>query len=291
MDLELSQFQQMLRDGARQFLASACPPSLVRAMERDPRGYTDDLWRQIAGQGWLGLPLPESLGGSGGNFLDLLVLLEEAGRSLLPGPFFSTALGALTLLDAGSDRQRQRLLPAVARGQAFVTLAVAEAAGSYRPEDIQATAKSIGDSYVLQGTKLFVTDAHVADYLLVAAHTAEGSRPEEGLSLFLVPSSAQGVEVRPMNSVGGDRPCEVSLKAVRVPLSALVGSEGLGWPVVERAVQRAAVARCAQMLGAAQRVLEMTVDYVKQRTQFGRPVGSFQAVQHHCANMAMKKFR
>ncbi|MFQ6027245.1 MAG: acyl-CoA dehydrogenase family protein [Dehalococcoidia bacterium] len=287
MDLGLSEVQQMLKSSAREFLSQECPLTLVREMEEDSRGYTDELWRQIVNLGWPGVAFPEQYGGTGGNFLDLAVLLEEMGQALVPGPFFSTVvLGGLTVLDAGSDQQKRDLAPRIGSGQLLMTLALTESSATYEPWGVASSAVRQGDSYQLNGTKLFVPDAHVADLLLVAARTSSGADPVQGITLFLVPANSPGLTVNQLNTISGDRQCEVTLSNVSVPVDSVLGTADSGWPIVQRALQRATAGKCMEMLGGADAVLEMTVEYAKQRTQFGRPVGTFQAVQHHCANMA-----
>ena len=271
-------------------------PHLVREMEEDAKGYPDDLWRQIAGLGWTGVPFPEQYGGTGGDFLDLAVLLEEMGRVLAPSPYFSTVvLGGLTVLDAGTDAQRADLLSRICDGSGLMTLALTEASATYEAWGVETTATKTYGGYRLDGVKLFVPDAHVANVMIVAARTsslggrpagpAEGD-PAQGITLFLVPADAVGLEVSRISTIGSERQFEVRLAGVTVPDSAVLGEVDGGWPVAERAIQRAVAGRCVEMLGGAYAVVDMTVDYVKQRTQFGRPVGTFQAVQHHCAEMA-----
>ncbi len=286
MDLSLTEEQEMLKKMARDFLDREAPKAYVRAMEEDERGFTPETWEKIAGLGWLGLALPEKYGGSGGGFLDLCVLLEEMGRALLPGPFFSTVLlGAYTLLDAGTEEQKKEILPRVARGERILTLALTEPSATWEAQGVQLTAKAKGADYVLDGTKLFVSDAHVADDIIVAARTGRSAKPENNVSLFLVSGKAPGVTTTVLKTIASDKQCEVVFDGVAVPGRSMVGALNKGWPVVEKTLQRAAVAKCAEMVGGAQRVLEMTVDYAKQRVQFGRPIGSFQAIQHYCANM------
>lgn len=287
MDLGLTEIQQMLKSSAREFLSRECPLSLVREMEEDPRGYTDELWRQMVSLGWTGLVFPEQYGGTGGTFTDLAVLLEEMGRSLLPGPFFSTVvLGGMTVLDAGTDGQKQDIIPQICNGQLRMTLALTEPSATYEAWGVETTATPEDDGYRLNGTKLFVPDAHVADLLLVAARTSSSPDPSQGITLFLVPGESSGLGISQLNSIGSDRQCEVVLNNVRVPSTSVLGQVDQGWTIIQRAIQRAIAGKCVEMLGGADAVLEMTVEYVKQRTQFGRPVGSFQAVQHHCSNMA-----
>lgn len=288
MDLGLTEVQQMLKSSAREFLSQECPLTLVREMEEHEQGYTDDLWRQIASLGWMGLAFPEQYGGTGGDFIDLAVLLEEMGRALLPAPFFSTVvLGGLTVLDAGSDAQKLEIINQVCGGQLRMTLALMEASATLEPWGVETAATREGDAYRLSGTKLFVPDAHVADLILVAARTTTGPDPAEGITLFLVPGNSPGVSVTQLRSIASDRQCEVTLDDVTVSADAILGEVDKGWPIVQRALQRAITSNCLEMLGGADAVLDLTAEYVKQRTQFGRPVGSFQAVQHHCANMAI----
>ena len=287
MDLGLNEVQQMLKNSAQEFLSRECPLTLVRAMEEDPRGYTDELWRQIVGLGWSSLVFPERYGGAGGSFLDLAVLLEEMGRYLAPSPFFSTVvLGGLTVLDAGTDAQRQDVLPRVCSGDMIMTMALTESSASFEPWGVETVAERRGDGFVINGAKLFVADAQAADLLLVVARTSQESDPARGITIFMVPSGAQGLTISPLYSIASDRQYEVVLDGVIAPAASVLGEIGEGWPVVRRAVQRATAGKCSEMVGGADAVLEMTVEYVKQRTQFGRAIGSFQAVQHHCANMA-----
>ncbi len=288
MDLGLNEVQQMLKASAQEFLSQECPLTFVRTMEEDPRGYTDGLWRQIVNLGWTGLAFPERYGGTEGSFFDLAVLLEEMGRALCPGPFFSTVvLGGLAVLDAGTDAQKQDILPRICAGDLTMTLALTEPSVSYEPSGVETAAERQGDSYLISGTKLFVPDAQAADILLVVARTSSESDPAQGLTVFLVPSDSSGISITTLNTIASDRQCQVVLDQVSVPAGSTLGPVGEGWPVVARTLQRATAGRCVEMLGGAGAVLDMTVEYVKQRTQFGRPIGSFQAVQHHCSNIAL----
>jgi alkylation response protein AidB-like acyl-CoA dehydrogenase len=195
-------------------------------------------------------------------------------------------LGGLTALDAGSEEQKRDIIPQICNGQLRMTLALTEPSATYEPWGVETAATLQGDSYLLNGKKLFVPDAHVADLLLVAARTSASSDPAQGITLFLVPSNSPGLSVAQLNTIDLDRQCEVILDNVAVPAASALGRVGQGWPIVQRALHRAVAGKCVEMVGGTDAVLEMTLDYVKQRAQFGRPVGSFQAVQHHCANMA-----
>jgi alkylation response protein AidB-like acyl-CoA dehydrogenase len=285
MDLDLSEDQKMLRTTARDFLAKECPKQFVREMEQDEKGYSPELWLKMAQLGWLGLPFPERYGGGGGSFLDLVVLLEETGRACLPGPFLSSVvLSGLPILAAGSEEQKKKFLPAIAQGKIF-TLALTEADGSYEAASIKTRATPDKDNYIISGIKLFVPDAHIADHLLCLTRTREDSPGAEGLSLFIIDAKSQGISYTLLITIASDKQCEVVFDKVRIPITSILGELDEGWGVVEKTLQYAAIAKCAEMVGAAQQVLEMSVDYAKQRVQFDRPIGSFQAIQHHCANM------
>jgi len=285
LDLDLSEDQKMLRTMARDFLEKECPKQHVRDMENDEKGYSPELWSKMVDLGLQGLPFPAKYGGGDGSSLDLVVLLEETGRACLPGPFLSSVvLGGLTILAAGSEEQRSQLLPALAQGKIF-TLAFNEPDGSYDPASVRTEARLDGDQYSISGTKVFVPDAHVADYILCVARTRPGASGSDGLSLFVVDPATEGIGITVLNTIARDKQCEVVFDNARVPVDRLLGEPHQAWPVVEQTLQRAAVAKCAEMVGAAEQVLEMSVAYAKERVQFGVPIGSFQAIQHHCANM------
>lgn len=287
MDFTLSEEQEMLRKTARDFLEEKCPKTLVAEMEADERGYPLALWQEMAGLGWMGLAFPERFGGSGMSFLDLAVLLAETGRACLPGPFLSSVvLSGLTILDAGSEEQKQQHLPAIARGEAVFTLALTEADARYEPDAIKVTAITEGGDYVIEGTKLFVPDAHVADRLLCVARTGQPAESADGLTVFIVDTGSPGLSHSLLKTVSGDKLCEVTFDRVKVPAEDVVGQPDRGWEVVQKTVQRAAVAKCCELVGILERVLEMTLDYARERRQFGRPIGSFQVIQHYCADMA-----
>jgi alkylation response protein AidB-like acyl-CoA dehydrogenase len=285
VDLGLSEEQEMLKNFARDFLEKECPEQYVRAMEEDERGYSPEVWRKMAEQGWQGLIIPEQYGGAGLGFLDLIVLVEEFGRALVPGPFISTVVGgALPLLEAGSEQQKQEYLPRIASGDLIMTLAFTEPSARFDADGVETTARREGDSYVLNGTKLFVPDANVAGMLTVVARQP-GTSGEDGISLFLVDAHAQGVTVEPLKTIASDKQCEVRLENVRVPAANLLGAEGQGWPTMRRLLQKATVIECAYLVGLAQMDFEISVNYAKERVQFGRPIGSFQAIQHKAADM------
>jgi len=286
MNLGLTEEQEMLKTSARDFLEKECPKQLVRQLDESDQGYSPELWRKMAELGWMGLVFPEKYGGSGGSFLDLIVLIEEMGYNILPGPFFSTVvLGGLTILAAGSEEQKKEFLPKVASGEMILTLALTEPSADYNAASIKTKATARNDGYVINGTKLFVPDANVADYILCVARTKETKNPEDGITIFLVDTRSPGVKCTLLKTLARDKQCEIIFGNVTVPKKNILGKPDQGWPIVEGTIQKATVAKCAEMVGGAQAALEMAVRYAKERVQFGRPIGSFQAIQHYCANM------
>ncbi|MFH1625813.1 MAG: acyl-CoA dehydrogenase family protein [Pseudomonadota bacterium] len=285
MDFSLNEEQEILRSMTRNFLSAECPKSFVKEMEHDERGYSLDVWKKMAELGWMGVILPEKYGGMEGNFLDCAVLMEEMGRVCLPGPFFATVvLGGMSLLEGGNEKQKERFLPKVANGETILTLALTEASGSYEPGAIETRSSKTKDGYTIDGAKLFVSDAHVADYIIVASRTREGKN-RDGITLFIVDAKSPGITITPLKTIAGDKQCEVTFDGVTVGDDTIVGAVDKGWNIIEAVWPRIVVARCAEMVGGAQAALEMTVNYAKEREQFGRPIGTLQAVQHYCADM------
>jgi alkylation response protein AidB-like acyl-CoA dehydrogenase len=252
------------------------------------------VWRRIGGElGWTAITIPEKHGGLGLGYVELVALFEETGRALLCSPLFSTiALAANALLAAqDSDKAGERaadLLPRIAAGETTATLAYTEESGGWDPEAVRTTVRRDRDEYVLDGVKSFVLDGHSADWLVVAAR-APGSSGDTGLSLFALPGDTEGVTRRLLSTMDQTRKqAEVVLDSVRLPVSALLGTEGRAWPSISRTLDLAAIALAAEQVGGAQRCLDMTVAYAKDRKQFGRPIGSFQAIKHKCADMLLK---
>lgn len=287
MDFNFTEEQEMLKTMARDFLTDKCPKTLVREMEEDEKGYPPELWREMAELGWMGLVIPEEYGGSGMTFLDLAVLLEEIAKACLPGPFFSTVvLGGLPILNAGSDEQKQEYLPKIASGEAIFTLALTEASAVYDASSIAVKATADGDSYIINGTKLFVPDAHIADYILCVARTGKQADAEKGITVFIVDAKSPGISHTVLKTMAADKLCEVVFDKVKVPAANILGKPDQGWEVVQKIIEQAAVAKCCTIVGAMQQALDMTVDYTKERVQYDHPIGSFQIIQHYCANMA-----
>ena len=289
MNFGFNDEQELLRSTARKFFENECPSETVRRLMDTPEGMSPELWGKVAEQGWLGLVLPEAYDGMGLGFVDLTVLMEEMGRAVVPGPYFSTVLlGGLAVLEAGSEAQKKEWLPKIAAGQKRVTLAWMEPSAMLGAAGVTLAAKAAGGGHTLSGTKLFVPDAHTADAVVVAARTNTATG-EDGVSLFLVPRQAKGVEVKLLPTMDQTRKlCEVTLTGVSVGPEALLGVPGLGWTPLARVLDRACVALCAEMCGGAQKVLDMTVEYAKIRQAFGKPIGSYQGVKHKAADMLVE---
>lgn len=286
MNLNLTEEQIMLTKAARSFMAKKMPKEVLDRIDEEGLGYSPEIWKDMAEIGWTGLVIPERYDGAGMEFQDLALLLEEIGRVRPISPFFSTViLGALPIMELGTEEQKKALLPKIAAGEAIVTLALTEASARWGAQGISMKATPHEDEYLLNGTKLFVPDAHIADSLLCVVKTGEGTRPEDGISIFIVDAKSPGIRVVAQKALNEDVVCEVVFQDVAVPRTNLVGTLGGGWDEVRRILDRAAVAKCCEMVGGAQRVLEIAVQYAKDREQFGRRIGTFQAIQHHCANM------
>ncbi|MDM7998926.1 MAG: acyl-CoA dehydrogenase family protein [Dehalococcoidia bacterium] len=287
MDFALTAEQEMLRKEVRHFLETECPKPVVRKLEASEVGYSEEMWRKMAQLGWLGLVLPEAYGGLGGSLLDLAVLLEEMGRATAPSPIFSTiVMGVLPILEAGTDEQKKRLLTGVANGEILLTMAIAEPGTDYQPQHISTHATHHKDgSFTVSGIKLFVHNAHTAGYLLVVAQTRAQSAGGDGISILVVDRKSPGISLTPLITIAADRQYEVALDKVPCGAGDILGGLNKGWPVVESTLRKAAALQCVEMVGVAQKALELTASYAATRIQFARPIGSFQAVQHRMADM------
>ena len=276
MDFRPSAPQQLLVSTARQFLGARCPIELVQRLALDERGFDEALWRGMAELGWQGLLVPAELGGSGCSLLDVVLLVEEMGRACVPGPFIPSAVAATSALAAADPSLQKRTLPAMADGARIITLALVEEGVSFDPDAVTLTSDVPGH---LTGRKLFVEDAHLADDLLVAVRSADD------LTLVLVPTDRAGVTRVPLDTAGTGRLFEVIFDGVAVGVDDVVGAPGHGRAPLVRALRTGALTRAAEIVGAAQRVLELTVEHAKTRVQGGRPIGGHQAIQHACADL------
>ena len=288
MNLDLDEDQRLLAKSARGFLERECPASLVRELRRSPTGHSEDLWRKLADLGWLGAAFPEEFGGGGSTLFELGLFCEQAGRVLLPTSFAATIFAALVVRALGSDVQQRDFLGRVARGEVVASVALAEAQAIRDPAYLRTEARPGQGTWVVRGEKMFVSAAQAAGVLLVVARASgPGASP---VVVLMVPPGTEGVEIAPHATFGGDPQAVVRLHDVALPESARLGAGGEedAWAAVEGAALEATALQCMEIVGGAERVLEMTVEHVKQREQFGRPIGSFQAVQHHVADMATR---
>lgn len=282
MDLNFSEEQEMLRDMVRGVCAEYAPVDVVRKVEDDPSGYPPELWKKMGELGLLGLGLPEIYGGSDQGLLESAIVYEELGRALAPSPHFvSSVMGGDVLLRAGNDAQKKSWLPRIASGDAILTQAWLEPKGGFGPAGVQLEAVRDGDEYHLRGTKRHVPFASAATRWLVLARTGRGERD---LSWLLVDPSSAGLELTQQHSLASDTQYKVVFDGVRVPVSDRVGEEGSGWSVWREAMLDGIILLAAQAIGGAERALEITVEYAKERHQFNKPIGAFQAISHYLAD-------
>lgn len=282
MNFAFNDEQEELRRIVRQFLDDKSDEAAVRAQMDTDAGFDEAVWTQMAEQlGLQGLAIPEEYGGSGFSFVELIVVLEEMGRSLLCAPYFSTViLAAQTLQHSGDDEAKAAHLPGIAAGETRAALAFSEPNGRWDDSGVTATATRSDDGWKINGIKSYVLDGHTADLLIVAART------DAGVSLFALPGNGDGVTRTALSTMDQTRK-QAKIEFVDAP-ATLVGTDGAGWEVLSKVLDLAAVALAAEQVGGAQRVLDMSVDYAKERIQFGRPIGSFQAIKHKCADMLVE---
>jgi len=283
MDFGFSEEQDLLRAEVRKFLDGRCPLEKVRKIMETGPGYDADLWRELAELGWLGLTIPEPYGGAGLSWVDLVVLLQETGRSLFPSPLVSTTLAAAAVLGADDEEQKQRWLPSLADGTRIGTLALLEASDSLAPTAIALTGKPDGDAFLLTGEKRYVADAGAANLFVVAFRTGAGAHD---LALGVIDAGAAGVTSAGFPTLDATKRLgTLKLENARVPKSALLGEPGRAWPAIERLLDLGAIAVTAELTGAADAALQITTQYAKDRLQFGHPIGKYQGVKHPLAEM------
>ena len=287
MPMILNEEQNMLKDTAKDFCTNIAPIGQLRKLrdEDSADGYDRAVWTQMVELGWAGIPFPEEHGGLAFGYKGLGVVTEETGRTLTASPLYATVwLGGTVLNIGGSEAQKAELLPKVTGGELLLALALEES-HKHNPYGVAATAEHSGDGYTVSGAKKFVLDGHVADKLIVAARTSGSAGDRDGISLFLVDREAQGVSVTRTRMVDSRNAANIEFTNVAVGADALIGEEGKGADVLDPALDIARIGICAEMLGATQECFDRTVQYLKEREQFGVPIGSFQALKHRAANM------
>jgi alkylation response protein AidB-like acyl-CoA dehydrogenase len=287
VNFAFSEEQEELRQTVRRFLEDKSPSAEVRRLMETTEGYDPKVWSQMANElGLQSLHIPEAHGGQGFTFVELGIVLEEMGRVLLCAPYFATvALAANAILNAGSDTDQGELLPGIAAGDTIAALAFTEPEGRWDAAGITMEAKPDGSEFVLDGTKMFVIDGHTANLVVVVARTP-GTRGEDGISFFTVAADADGLTRTPLTTMDQTRK-QARLEFAGVRAQPL-GEPGSGWAALSKTLDQAAVCLSNEMVGGAQKVLEMSVEYAKVRVQFGRPIGSFQAIKHKCADMLLE---
>lgn len=282
MDLDFTTEQNTFRESVSRFLTNECPFDKVRQLEESAQGYAPDLWPKMAELGWFGMSFPEAYGGFGGEFMYTVILQEEIGRACFPSPFFSTVIQCgLTILAGGTEEQKKDLLGKIFDGSLIMALAQYEEEASYLPTGIRMRAVAQGDRVVLNGTKMFVMDANIAHKLIVVA------RADPGITLFLVEAKAPGITCTKMPTIGMDNCCRVIFEDVGISQKEVLGQPGKGWEMLEKMAPKATVAKVAEMVGGCKGAIDITVRYAKEREQYGKPIGSYQAIQHFMANMAL----
>ncbi|MEO8700253.1 MAG: acyl-CoA dehydrogenase family protein [Kofleriaceae bacterium] len=277
MNFDLTDDQRMLVDATIAFTKKQSPVTRMRKLRDDPTGWSRETWRQMGELGWLGLAFPESVGGYGGSFVDVALVLEQLGGALVPEPIVPSLVAGLAILHAGSEAQHQAYLAPMVAGKASLALAWAETAGRYDPATVATRATRVSDGYALTGHKRFVLDGHAAAQLVISA------REGDTVALFVVDATTPGVRVRPIQTIDGRRAAMIDLDAAVVPADRRLGDNGL--PALERALDAGAAAACAEGSGIMRVVLAMTVEYLRTREQFGVKIGSFQALQHRAVDM------
>ncbi len=286
MDFSLTKSQKLIRKSAKEFFEKEYSKDRIRELKEESKGYDPKTWKKMVELGYVGLMLPEQYGGMDGDIIDLLILMKEIGRNIVPSPFFATAvLCSLPLFRYGTDEQKEQLLPAIAEEGAIWSYASCEDMTSMKWSDIELTAKRDGADFMLKGSKLFVPYANAAEKLLVIARTSKHSNPQDGLTLFIVDTNASGLGIELIPTTCRDARCEVRFNDVRVPESNVLGTVDQGWEIISDTMQMAALMKAAEMTGGARAVLDLTVKYVRERHQFNKPIGSFQAIQHRLVEL------
>ena len=284
MDFEFSSEQEMLRNESRKFLEKNCSLEKVREIMEGKKGFSPEMWKQVTELGWTALVIPENYGGIGMTLVDLVVVMEEMGRALFPSPFLFNLMATFALLEAGSEEQKQKYLPAIASGECVATFAFAEPGDLVDIHGVNAEAQSDGEGFILNGTKMFVGYAHSANLIIAPFRTSKKGKPEEGITLFLVDPQDQGVKTIVLRGIDLTRKnCEVIFTDVKAGKERILGGKNQGSPVFQKVLNKGTTALCAEMIGGAEGVFAKSIEYAKIREQFGRPIGSFQGIKHPCA--------
>ncbi|MFL2654313.1 MAG: acyl-CoA dehydrogenase family protein [Alphaproteobacteria bacterium] len=286
MDILLNETQALLKDSAEKFIERDYSFDVRRLVSSSEEGFSRVIWNKFAELGWIGLSMPEEYGGWGGNLVDLSVLFEEIGRGLIVEPFLSTSvLGGSLINYNGSENQKKSIIPDLINGKLLLAFAFTERHSRYNLADIETTASNTGEGYIINGSKSIVIHGSTADKLIVSARISGESRDEQGISLFIVDANAEGIKRRSYQMVDGLSGAEIILDNVLIPHENIIGEAGLAYPIIEKVIDEACIAICAESVGLMSELVRATVDYLKTREQFGTKIGSFQVLQHRAVDM------
>lgn len=280
MDFGLSEEQQLFKASVNNFLSRNYETDILRKMLKGEMEFPSGLWEKIAELGWLGVAIPERYGGSGMGFQELLILFEEVGQACLVSPILSTVLSSLLILEAGNKKQKESYLPKLAAGEIIIALALHESGFYYQEDGIRVKASKVNDGYFIDGLKAPVPDGSMADYFICLA-----KGDDTGTTLFMVKADTPGVTLSRLKTIAGDNQAEIRFDKVAVSPENVLGEVNRGWAHAEKIISTAALLKSAEMLGGSRKTLDMCVEYMKVREQFGQALGNFQAVQHKCAEM------
>ena len=289
MDFELSDEQNLLKDSVERFVKDNYSAEARAKLVETDSGFSRDHWKKMAELGWLGLPFSESVGGFGGTAIETMIMMESMGRGLVLEPFLTTVvMGGGLVAEAGSEAQIEAIIPEVIEGNMLLAFAYAEPQSRFDLHDVETTATKSGDGYILNGHKSVVYHGTTADKIIVSARTSGNARDKDGISLFIVDNNVAGLSRRDYRTVDGQRAADILFNNVKVGADALLGAEGKAYPVIEKIADRTTAALCAEAVGVMQAAIEITNGYIKERKQFGTPIGKFQVLQHRMVDMYME---
>jgi alkylation response protein AidB-like acyl-CoA dehydrogenase len=286
MDLSLTTAQKKLQETARDFLKKECPWTLMQKINESETGFSADLWKKTVSLGWVGMGIPKKYGGGGNDLLDIAVVFDEMGRAILPGPYLSAILCGSIIAEAGSEKQKQALLPDIAAGKKIVAFAFTEPEYGWGPEAIQLSAKAKAGNFVLNGTKRYVFDAQIADQLIVVARTTKSADPAKGITLFLVDKKSKGLSSRMLRGDEAEKFSELTFDSIEVSEANIIGTKDGAWAALNKPFNRSMLALSAYMVGGTQHIMDLTIQHAQNRVQFGQPIGAFQWVQGYIIDQA-----
>ena len=289
MSYALTKDEELLKASVADFVKRESNLERIRELREDEFGFSRELWKKMAELGWIGLIYPDENGGYDGTYKELVIVMEEIGRGLMPEPLISTALvGGNSVFLGGNEELKGEILPKMIQGDLIMTGGFAEAQSRYYLNDVCTAAKAENNHYIISGTKTFVDVANAADKFVISARTSGGQYDENGITVFLIDSGSDGISLSPRVTLDGRKRFHVEFENVKVPSSNMLGKEGEGYHLIKEVALRTTVGLTGEMLGGMEEAFDITIKYMKQRVQFNRPIGSFQALQHRCVDMWMQ---